>query len=152
MKNHRQPARFQLVTLLALVTLFSVAWPSVADGQTTTPITISRLQGPWAMTLIGITGCGNGTSWVTFTLDAAGVGSATIQSHTSGCGDLTSTDLPFKIQTLNANGSGTANLSCGFACGWEFKIQVNRLGTIFTVVDVDSQNPGNYLQGTAIHQ
>jgi hypothetical protein len=73
-------------------------------------------------------------------------------SHTSGCGDIKSTGVPFVIQSLNANGSGTANLSCGSGCGWEFNIQVNHDSTIFNLVDVDPNNPGNYFEGTAIRQ
>jgi hypothetical protein len=56
------------------------------------------------------------------------------------------------IQTLKRDGSGTANLSCGVGCGWEFTIQVDRHGTIFNLVDVDPANPGNFVAGTAIRQ
>jgi hypothetical protein len=44
------------------------------------------------------------------------------------------------------------NLSCGPGCGWNLIIQVAKNRQIFNVVDVDHLNPGNYLEGTAIHQ
>jgi hypothetical protein len=50
------------------------------------------------------------------------------------------------------NGSGTAGLSCGTACGWALNIQVSPDRSIFNVVDVSPSSPGNYLQGVAIHQ
>jgi hypothetical protein len=103
------------------------------------------------MTLTGDTGCGISTSYVTFTLNSAGSGVATNTSHTQGCGNPTGTG-EFTILTLNANGSGTAGLSCGPGCGWAFHIQVSPDRSIFNVVDVDPTNPGNYLEGVAIHQ
>jgi hypothetical protein len=122
------------------------------SGQATGTITMADLSGPWAMTLTGDTGCGISTSHVTFTLNSAGSGGATITSHSSGCGDITSSGLPFTINTLNPNGSGTANLSCGSGCGWNLNIQVSPDRSIFSVVDVSPANPGNYLEGLAIHQ
>jgi len=89
---------------------------------------------------------------VTFTLDAGGSGTATIQSHTSGCGDNTSSGTPFVVQGVKANGSGMANLSCGPDCGWQFTIQVAPNREIFSLVDVDPANPGNYLSGVAVRQ
>ena len=53
---------------------------------------------------------------------------------------------------LNPDGSGTANLSCGNACGWEFTIQVDRQRSMFNLVDVDTQNPDNFVAGTAVRQ
>jgi hypothetical protein len=150
--SRRQPARAAL--LFGLVTLVSFASVcAAAEGKAVRPaIKLCFLKGPWQMTLVGDTGCGMTTLLVNFTLNATGSGSATITGHSAGCGDQISTDLPFVIQTLNPNGSGSANLSCGPACGWQFNIQVNRSGTIFNVVDVDPANPGNFLEGTAIRQ
>jgi hypothetical protein len=148
MNYHRQPARLTVAIVLSLTVLFSVAKLSKATGT----ITKADLTGPWAMTLTGDTGCGISTSYVTFTLNSAGSGSATITSHTSGCGDHTSTGDAFTINTLNANGSGTANLSCGPGCGWNLNIQVAPDRSIFNVVDVSPANPGNYLEGLAVHE
>jgi len=81
-----------------------------------------------------------------------GLGSTVVKGHTSGCGDPSSSGNPFVIQSLNPDGSGTANLSCGPGCGWNLIIQVAKNRQIFNVVDVDHLNPGNYVEGTAIHQ
>lgn len=148
MNYHRQRARLTVAIVLSLITLISVAQLSKATGT----ITKGDLTGPWAMTLTGDTGCGVSTSLVTFTLNSAGTGSATIVSHTSGCGDRTSTGDTFTVNTLNANGSGTANLTCGAGCGWNLDIQVSADRSIFNVVDISPVNPGNYLEGTAVHQ
>jgi hypothetical protein len=156
MINHCQPARFVSVAALVLVTIISVVQLSAAAGRKESvkqpPITMGQLKGKWQVTLIGTTGCGSGTSLVNFTLNSKGTGSATVQSHTSGCGDIKSTGLPFAIQSLHGNGSGVAGLSCGSGCGWTFNIQVNDDGKIFNLVDVNPGDPGNYLEGVAIHQ
>jgi len=152
MNHHRRriaPGRLAILAALCLVTIASLVKLSRASIGT---INKADLSGPWAMTLTGDTGCGMGTSYVTFTLNAAGSGSATIKSHTSGCGDSTRGGLPFTINTLNSNGSGTAGLSCGTGCGWGLDIQVSPDRSMFSVVDVSPDNPGNYLEGVAIHQ
>ena len=131
---------------IGVVTLTVLARSSQATGT----ITMGDLSGPWAMTIVGNTGCGITSMYVTFTLNTAGSGSASTTSNSSGCGSSTSSNLPFTINTLNANGSGTASLSCGTGCGWGFNIQVSPDRSMFNVVDVS--NPGNYLQGMAIHQ
>jgi hypothetical protein len=56
----------------------------------------------------------------------------------------------FNIISLNSNGSGTAGLTCGTGCGWTFAIQVAPDRSSFNMVDVT--DPGNFLEGTAIHQ
>jgi hypothetical protein len=66
------------------------------------------------------------------------------------CGDGAAKDLPITITSLAANGSGTANLSCGSGCGFNFSIQVAPDRSTLNLVDVS--DPGNYLEGTAIHQ
>jgi hypothetical protein len=50
------------------------------------------------------------------------------------------------------NGSGTANLSCGTGCGWDFNIQMAPDRSTFSLVDVSAANPGNDLAGVAVHQ
>jgi len=105
------------------------------------------------MTIIGQTGCGFGTTLYTFTLNASGSSSnVTGTYHTAGCGDGTSSGNTFTIQSLNADGSGTANLTCGSGCGWNLNIQVSPDRSKFNVIDVSSANPGNYIEGVAIHQ
>jgi hypothetical protein len=145
-------ARFAFVGALAVTTIIAGGTTARAQSAAQVPITISQLAGPWSVSLIGNTGCGWTSLLVTFTLGYGGHGTATYQSHTSGCGDGTTTDVPFVVQTVNANGSGTANLSCGPSCGWQFNIQVSPNREIFSLVDVDPANGGNYLSGTAIRQ
>ena len=89
----------------------------------------------------------------TFTLNGSGSSSnATGTYHTAGCGDGTSSGNTFTIQSLNANGSGTAGLTCGSGCGWLLSIQVAPDRSTFNVVDVSPLNGGNYIEGVAIHQ
>ena len=56
-------------------------------------------------------GCGSTSMLATGSLDTNGQGSVTLHFHSAGCGNSTSTEK-FAVQTLNANGSGTASLSC----------------------------------------
>jgi hypothetical protein len=79
-------------------------------------------------------------------------GAATITSHTSGCGNLMRSGQAFAVSILNPNGSGTANLSCGPGCEWNFDIQVSPDRSMFNVVDVSPANPGNFVEGVAIRQ
>ena len=111
----------------------------------------AQLAGPWAATIVGNTGCGFSTMYSTFTLNSVGKGNATTTYHTANCGDSTST-YPISIDTLSSNGSGTANLSCGSGCGWALQIQVAPGSKLFSLVDVNPENPSNYIQGTAVHQ
>ena len=152
MNYHCKLARPALLAALVLVTLTSVVVPGVAaDGKAPpTTISLSSLKGLWALSLVGFTGCGQESIYATFNLNASGMGTATVQFH-GQCGDSTTGGLPFVIQSLNANGSGTANLSCGPGCGWNLIIQVAKEGQVFSAVDVDPANPGNFLSGTAVH-
>lgn len=149
MKNHSQLRMLlPLVMLLFAASLFLVK-PSFASIGT---ITKSDLSGAWQITLTGNTGCGLVSMLVNVTLDATGTGSnAVIKTH-GQCGDSTASGNTFQILTLAANGSGTANLSCGAGCGWNFNIRVSPDRSIFNLVDVDPANPNNYLGGVAIHQ
>jgi hypothetical protein len=63
--------------------------------------------------------------------------------HTAGCGDGTSSGNMFTIRSLNADGSGTANLTCGTGCGWNLNIQVSPDRSKFNVIDVSPANPEN---------
>jgi hypothetical protein len=151
--NHRRrriaPARLAILVVLSLVTVASLVKLGRASIGT---VTKADLSGPWAMTLIGNTGCGITTLYVTFALNSAGSGTANYTSHTSGCGDGSATGVSFTVETLSSNGNGTANLSCGPACGWNLNIQVSPDRSMFNAVDVSPANPGNYLEGLAIHQ
>jgi len=135
---------------LGIVAMVAVVRPSKASIGV---VSKADLAGNWQMTTIGQTGCGFGTTLYTFTLSSAGVASNVYAtSHTAGCGDSTSTSATFQINSVNANGSGTANLGCGGACGWNLTIQVAPDRSSFSLIDVSSANPGNFIEGTAIHQ
>jgi hypothetical protein len=158
--NYARPTRLAL-TLVAVVTMLSVVGlvsvrPPRAAAQFRRPVTFASVQGPWALALVGNTGCGITSMYVTFDLNASGVdNNATLQFHSTGCPDSTTTQT-FAIQTLNPDGSGTANLTCGPGCGWELTIQamLPLLGVsqTFTAADVAPENPLNCLAGTAVRK
>jgi hypothetical protein len=148
--RRRRPGRLLLLGLLAIAATFlTVTYTPAQDAG----LTLAKLQGPWAATIFGNTGCGLGTMYVTFTLDSTGHanGSATVQTHAQ-CGNGTAPGRDFNILSLNPNGSGTANLTCGAGCGWSLNIQVAKNTQMFTIVDVSPADPNNYLAGTALHQ
>jgi len=149
MNYFRQPARLVLLAVLSLVTVVTLVKLSRASVGT---ITKADLSGNWQVSLISSSGgCGVGTALVTFTLNSSGAATnATEVSHSSGCGDTTSTGNTFTVSSLGSNGSGTAGLSCGAGCGFTFKIQVAPDRSEFNLVDVTDS--GNFLEGVAIHQ
>ncbi len=105
------------------------------------------------MTIVGQTGCGFGTTLYTFALNASGSSSNVTGPITRlDVSDGTSSGNMFTIQSLNADGSGTANLTCGTGCGWNLNIQVSPDRSTFNVIDVSPANPGNYIEGVAIHK
>lgn len=115
-------------------------------------ISISDLTGSWQATILGETGCGLSSMLVTFTLNSSGVANNAVSTgHSSGCPDGTVSGLTFQILSMNPDGSGTANLSCGAGCGWNLNIQVPPDRSTFNLVDVSSANPGNYIAGVAIN-
>lgn len=123
------------------------------NNSTAARVVNTNLAGAWQLTTYGETGCGMGSSVSNFTLNASGVATnVTSTSHSAGCGDGHATSNTFTIQNLKADGSGTANLTCGVGCGWNLSIQVSPDRSTFNVVDVSPANPGNFLIGTAIHQ
>jgi len=135
--------------LVGAVLLLKVARPASAQVAPD----VAHLAGPWQATLLWSgSGCGDMSGLVNFTLDKTGATDAAVLTTHSGCGDSTLTGQTFVIQTLEPNGSGTANLSCGTGCGWNLNIQVSRNGQMFNLVDVSPANPGNYVAGTAIRQ
>jgi len=145
-KMRRLPARVAfLFAVAATATLLVTAVHATGN------ISKGDLAGPWIATLVGNTGCGLGTMRVNFTLNGAGTGTATITTHAQ-CGDSVTSGQTFTVNTLSANGSGTAGLTCGTGCGWTFDIQVSPERSTFNLVDVSAANPNNYLAGMAVHQ
>lgn len=159
--NYLLQPKWMRLALLSVACLAVLAVPLAKRARAShehegDSIRIKDLAGPWQAAIVySNTGCGPASGLVNFTLDSTGsTHSATLVFHSGfgpGCGDSTSTQT-FTIQTLNPDGSGTANLSCGSGCGWEFNIQVDRHRSIFNLVDVDPMNPGNFVAGTAIRQ
>jgi hypothetical protein len=114
-------------------------------GDVVTP----DLTGVWQLTLLGQTGCGMGTTLATFTLNSSGVANNINEtSHSSGCGNSVSNTNTFTINSLNADGSGLAGLSCGSGCGFSFAMQLSPDRSTFVLVDLS--DGGNFLAGVAI--
>jgi hypothetical protein len=141
----------RLKGLLAAAALVAGACLAVASPAAAGTITRAQLAGSWTVSLVGNTGCGLTSMYVTFTLNGSGVGLAKIQMHSAGCADGTTSGNKFTIQSVNSTGQGTAGLTCGDGCGWTFKIQVDSGLRLFSLVDVEPLNPNNFLQGVAIH-
>jgi hypothetical protein len=154
---HRKAILFKLSNvrarsfLIGLAVVLLASFSQVKVSNATGVIGKADLAGPWAITLIGNTGCGMSTMRATGTLNSAGVGVFTLRGHTTGCSDGVSTEK-FTIQTLDSVGSGTAGLTCNnqVGCGWIFKIQVSPDRSMFNLVDLT--DPQNLLEGVAIHQ
>jgi len=148
-----RPARFLLVLLLCLVGIFSLTKLAKPVAAQNLPAGVARLAGSWQATLIWSgSGCGPMSGLLNFTLDSSGTTNTAVLTEHGACGDNILTGQTFTILSLNSNGSGTANLSCGPDCGWNLDIQVARRGQIFNIVDVSTANPGNYVEGSAIRQ
>ena len=145
MKNYCPLARLAFLAVLSLATVFSLSTTSSATGN----ITKSDLAGNWQIALRGTTGCGFVSMQANVTLNTAGTGTGTLQTH-GECGNSSLTGQTFTVKTLAANGSGTAGLTCGTGCGWTFNIQVAPDRSTFNLVDVSAANPGNFLEGVAV--
>lgn len=136
----------------AMIAGLMVAGSQMAMVAPAQAASISALAGKWTAVLGGNTGCGATSMYVTFTLNNAGVGTATIQGHSTGCPNSTTTGNAIEILTLTPTGQGTASLACGSGCGWQFKIQVGRSGNEIILADVDAANPNNTPVGIALRQ
>lgn len=136
------------------VTLAAIAMAASATLSSEPAVAASKapLAGKWTAVLSGNTGCGITSMYVTITLNAAGVGTATTVGHSTGCANGTTTGNTFNIVSLGADGQGTAGLSCGVSCGWVFKIQVSADENMMLLTDVEPTNPNNTPTGVAIRQ
>jgi len=150
MQRHMSPTKLALLGILCLATVAGLVKHSKASVGN---ISKADLSGNWQATLIAAnSGCGPMSMLVNFTLNGSGVATnANIVEH-GACADTTVTGQTFTIQSLGSNGSGTAGLSCGSGCGWGFNIQVSPDRGTINLVDVNSGNPNNFVEGTAIHQ
>jgi hypothetical protein len=118
--------------------------PGFATGN----IVKSDLKGTWRISVRGQTAdCGFASMLATITFDTSGSGTGPLQVH-GGCGDSTLPGQTLTVDTLSKTGTGTASMSCGAGCEWNFQIQVTPDRTKFNLVDV---TPGNdYVEGLAI--
>ena len=150
--SRRQPARLALLVALMLVTLVSVAIPAAAQDVRTKPeVKLSKLAGAWQATFVGEDLCGIGSALVTFTLNSSGVATnSTWQYHSTSCGDGANTGLNFTIDTLNADGNGTATLNVSESSKITLTIQVSPNSQVMNMVDITDAN--HYLAATAIKQ
>jgi hypothetical protein len=149
--SRRQPKRFFLVLALGILALASQSANSYAqNSMTTDSVSLTSMSGSWVISLVGVTGCGQTTLRALATLGTTGKSSSTsLVTHSSTCGNATSAET-FDITGLQSTGTGTAHLSCGDGCGWDFDIQVASGNNVFNLVDVT--NGENYLAGVAIRK
>jgi len=142
---------FSVLAVVCLVVFGVFVYRTKADAS---PLTIYSLGGQWRLSFAGTTGCGYGTQVSDISMNTSGYGSVPTgqaKFHTQGCGDGYSTGpTQFIVQTLNPDGTGTGNLSCGPGCGWELELQLSRNGDVFSFTGVDFGNPGNFVSGTVI--
>ena len=144
---------FNLVTVSAVDSgdmLAGVATRRSTGGQ----ITKSNLAGLWQGHFVGEDRVGGSTGvsalLLTFKLNAKALtNNATLVIHGEEA-DMTVTDLTFEVQTLNADGSGTARLTDGIE-SFNWRIQVSPDRSTIGVVDV---NPAGeeIMAGFFVHQ
>jgi hypothetical protein len=113
----------------------------------------ANFSGAWQLVLVGQNSCGTASQHVTFKMNAKGIATnASETSHTSGCADTTSANNTFELQGSNTDGSGTATLTCGTGCTYNFNYQISPDRSTMVVVDVSPSDSGKFLMGKAIHQ
>jgi hypothetical protein len=121
-----------------------------AVARPTSTFTVDQLAGPWQIALVGNSGCGQTSMQFTGTLNTSGTAAGTLTSSSTGCPSSSSTQT-FTINPLGPDGTGTASLTCGSGCAWNFAIQVAPNVKIFNLVDTGSGDPNfNELAGTAV--
>jgi hypothetical protein len=130
--------------VFSLLLLFGTAAP-LATGN----IVLSDFKGTWRIALRGDTSCGFTSVRASVTFGTAGTGTGTLQIH-GECGDSTLSGETFTVNTLSKTGKGTASLTCGTGCAWDFEIQVAPDRSKFNLVDVSPLDPGIFLEGVAI--
>ena len=137
----------QVFNLVDFVDGDSNVLAGTAISQVGSTITVDQLAGPWDIALVGNTGCGRSSMQFAGTMNFTGTATGTLTGDSVQCGFSSGTQT-LTIESLNADGSGTATLSCGSGCGWTFDIQVAPHAGMFSLVDV--VNAGNQLAGTAV--
>jgi hypothetical protein len=145
--NNTQNKLRALLAALALVTLIVVPSATAASKK---PVTLASIAGTWQATLFSSADCGIGTQILIFTLNSGGA-ATDVQYiyHTSKCGNGKDNNQTLTITSLNADGSGTAQLDIE-GTTLTLNIQVNPSSTVFNIVDATDK--GQYHEGTAVKQ
>jgi hypothetical protein len=130
--------------IFSLLLLVGTAAP-LATGN----IVLSDFKGTWRIALRGNTSCGFTSALATITFGTAGTGTGTLQQH-GECGDSTLAGQTLTVTTLAKTGKGTATLTCGTGCAWDFEIQVAPDRSKFNLSVVSPLNVGVFLEGVAI--
>jgi hypothetical protein len=136
---------------IALLLLVTTAFLSLPVSASIGNIVTSDLAGNWMIVLHGTTGCGYVDMEADMTINSSGAGTGTLITH-GACGNSTLGGQTFTITSVKTDGSGSAGLSCGSFCGWNFDIQVSPDRSKFNLVDIDTKNPGNFMEGVALLQ
>jgi len=131
---------------------FSYLEGVATNNSTASDAVLTNLAGEWTVQLSDLTStCYYGTTLVRFNLSARGASTNASETiHSSFCGDSSTVNNSFSIQSLNANGSGRATLACGAGCASHFNIQVSADRSTFELVDVSDS--GTVHNGWAIHE
>ena len=133
------------IVVFSVLFLFGTVVPSWATGN----IVKSDLKGTWRISLRGLTDCGFAGMLATITLGTNGTGTGPLQTH-GACGDSTLPGQTFTVKTLLKTGKGTASLTCGAGCEWNFEIQVAPDRTKINLIDVNPAETTHFLGGEAI--
>jgi hypothetical protein len=149
MTNSKAQNKLQvLLVSLAMVAVMAVAAPFAAASDAHPETTIANLAGNWEIFLYADSTCGNGTHYLIITLNAKGFADDFADSYnTSGCGLGQFHSQTFQIDTLNADGTGTATYSNN-GTPLTLSIQVNVAKNVFIVMD--NTDAGEYWLGTAL--
>lgn len=138
-------ARRSVVLAFSALFVLGVADRSEATGN----IVKSDLKGTWRISLRGLTDCGFAAALATITMGTNGSGTGPLQIH-GDCGDSTLPGETFTVDTLSKTGEGTASLTCGAGCEWNFEIQVAPDRTKFNLTVVNPLETRHILEGMAI--
>jgi hypothetical protein len=145
--------KFNLVDVTATDTDAFLAGVAVVSSVADNIVT-ADLKGDWHVSLMGrqlrpecVPQDVQVSAAAMMTLDVAGAGNINVTLRTTcGNGDVVNT---FAISALNPDGSGTAHLDCGGACGFDFSIQVSPDRSMFNLVTVSPTDTGDMLAGVA---
>jgi hypothetical protein len=138
-------SRKALVLALLAAFVLGAANRSSATGN----IVKSDLKGTWNIAAHGVKDCGSFSALVTGTLGTTGSGPATLQTHSSSCGDQTLTGQTLTVTKLSTKGAGTTTLTCGSGCVLTFDVQVAPDRSKFNFV-TGAADAGTFMEGIGV--